>query len=172
MVRELDKRVETYMMKFVMCFAGVLFGSVMNAQPIDNSIAEDTIMEDENYSSDQPIDIERESSEELLSVETPPPFNISVLTGWAEEYIQLTANVYPNSTLNFVQLEMNIEGNQNLQYDLRNSDGRSLLKEDVKMPKTKIDFSELHDSYYFLVVSENDVTVKTYKIAISKEGAK
>ena len=79
MVRELDKRVETYMMKFVMCFAGVLFGSVMNAQPIDNSIAEDTIMEDENYSSDQPIDIERESSEELLSVETPPPFNISVL---------------------------------------------------------------------------------------------
>lgn len=92
-------------------------------------------------------------------------YEISVLTE-AENTkdIKLSYSVYPNPTTNILFLQVDTYKFEGLSFRLYDISGTLLDTQIIESGKTTIAMSEYVSAIYFLHVSENQETVKTFKI--------
>ena len=90
------------------------------------------------------------------------PYEISVITGINETAINLEMIVYPNPTKNYLTLK--VEDNVNLSYQLYDLQGKVIEDKKVTADNTTIKMEALPKATYFLKVTDNNKTVKTFKV--------
>jgi hypothetical protein len=95
------------------------------------------------------------------------PYEISITAGVKETTINLEMNVYPNPTANYLQLKVDAStslSNQQLSYQLIDLQGKVIENKKVVEAKTSINMEALPKSIYFLNVTRDNQTVKTFKV--------
>ena len=93
------------------------------------------------------------------------PYEISVVVGIEPARdINLICTVYPNPTADFLTLEVDIAGNENLFFQLYDMLGKLLVSKKLIDKRTTISMSNLAPAIYFLKVTDNQKVVKTFKI--------
>jgi hypothetical protein len=92
------------------------------------------------------------------------PFDIYVTTGIQETEINLSILVYPNPTSNFLTLEIGNIGFKELTYKLINGQGKLLEQKSIISNTTSIELTLLLNSSYFIEISNDLTTIKTFKI--------
>lgn len=92
-------------------------------------------------------------------------YEISVVTAIEEtESINLLVSAYPNPTANFLTLEIKQIKFSNTQFQLYDALGKLLRTEKITDDKTIIDMSNLVPATYFVIVTQENKEVKTFKI--------
>ncbi len=96
------------------------------------------------------------------------PYEISVVTGFEPANgIKLQLSVYPNPTIDLLNLEIEASTSFNFQYlsyQLFDANGKALVYREITDVMTSIKMSGLPMATYYLKVSENNIVVKTFKI--------
>ena len=96
------------------------------------------------------------------------PYEISVVSGVDEtESINLILSVYPNPTTDILTLKIESSATQSIQamsYQLYDISGKLLENKKIDGSETSIGMSKLEPSIYFLKVTDNNKSVKTFKI--------
>jgi hypothetical protein len=90
------------------------------------------------------------------------PYEISTTVGINETAINLGLSVYPNPTTNYLTLK--VEDNSNLSYQLYDLQGKELENKKVVSNPTIVKMEGLPKAIYFLHVTKNNKSVKTFKI--------
>ncbi len=90
------------------------------------------------------------------------PYEISTTVGINETSINLEMSVYPNPTTDYLTLK--VEDNFNLSYQLYDLQGKVIENKKVTADNTTIKMKALPKATYFLMVTDNKNTVKTFKI--------
>jgi len=90
------------------------------------------------------------------------PFEISTTVGINETSIHLEMSVYPNPTTDYLTLK--VEDNSNLSYQLYDLQGKVIENKKVNANSTIITMEALPKATYFLTVTDNKNTVKTFKV--------
>ena len=158
------ERTISFIIKLALSVVTIFVWEMMYAQQKKDSARVDSFSVQGDYSIGKAFYSDGVSNEGSLGDEKKWPYQIEIMTGRLETGIQLKAFIHTDSTFEYVQLEIKKDLNQNLHYDLRDVDGRTILKEEITKDKTKIDFSKRPCSSYFLVICDNKATVKTFKI--------
>jgi len=78
--------------------------------------------------------------------------------------IRIDIKVYPNPTVSNVILSIGKELTEGLAYQLFDLNGRLLFSEKINIQKTTIPFDNLPVATYFLNITQNSFTIKTFKI--------
>ena len=78
--------------------------------------------------------------------------------------ITLTMSVYPNPTSALVNLSIANYTLENIQYQLFDLNGRSIQTNKILQKETQISLENLANAIYFLTVSDNNKSLKTFKI--------
>jgi len=89
-------------------------------------------------------------------------YEISTTVGINETTIHLEMSVYPNPTTNYLTLKT--EDNANLSYQLYDLQGKVIENKKVNANSTIITMEGLPKATYFLTVTDNKSTVKTFKV--------
>lgn len=93
------------------------------------------------------------------------PYEISIIKGFEETYaINLLISVYPNPITYFITLKIENWNNEKLFYQLYNLSGKLLENNKVTDSETIISMKKLLPATYLLKVTDNNKTVKTFKI--------
>ena len=95
------------------------------------------------------------------------PYEIYVTTGVNQTAINLEMIVYPNPTTNYINLKVDAStslNNQNLSYQLFDMQGKVIENKKVTADNTIIKMEALPKATYFLKVTDNTKTVKTFKV--------
>ena len=95
------------------------------------------------------------------------PYEIYVTTGVNQTAINLEMIVYPNPTTNYISLKVDAStslNNQNLSYQLFDMQGKVIENKKVTADNTIIKMEALPKATYFLKVTDNTKTVKTFKV--------
>jgi len=93
------------------------------------------------------------------------PYEILYMTGIEEEKgIDLECILYPNPASGYVKLKIENHEIKNLNYQLYNIDGLLLQNLKIENKETTIPLDELGKATYFLKVTENNKTMKTFQI--------
>ena len=92
------------------------------------------------------------------------PFEISVTTGVNETTINLEMSVYPNPTTNYLQLKVDSEKLDNLNFQLIDLQGKVIDNKKISSTTTSINVESLPKAIYFLNVVKNYQIVKTFKV--------
>ena len=95
------------------------------------------------------------------------PFEISTLNGAEFTQINLKTTVYPNPTTAFVNLKIDSYESFNIEsmsYQLVDLNGKEIANQKIDTSETQISLENLAAAIYFLKVSENNKTIKTFKI--------
>ena len=95
------------------------------------------------------------------------PYEIYVTTGVNQTAINLEMIVYPNPTTNYITLKVDAStslSNQNLSYQLFDIQGKVIENKKVTDDTTPIKMEALPKATYFLKITDNTKTVKTFKI--------
>lgn len=92
------------------------------------------------------------------------PYEISVTTGINEATINLEMSVFPNPTINYLQLKVENEVLESLSFQLIDSQGKVIENKKVVKTHTNINMELLPKAIYFLNVRKNNLTVKTFKV--------
>jgi hypothetical protein len=93
------------------------------------------------------------------------PYEIFVVTALEEaKGINLSVSVYPNPTIDFLNLKVENYDNANLTYQLFDISGKLLESKKIEGYQTSIVISNLVPATYFLKVIERNKEVKTFKI--------
>ena len=92
------------------------------------------------------------------------PFEISVTTGVNETTINLEMSVYPNPTTNYLQLKVDSEKLDNLNFQLIDLQGKVIDNKKLSSTTTSINVESLPKAIYFLNVVKNNQIVKTFKV--------
>jgi hypothetical protein len=93
------------------------------------------------------------------------PYEISVVTAVKEnDKINLVFTVYPNPTTHFLTLNIPNVKNSALSFWLSDITGKVLANEQIHNENTTITMETLPKAIYFLKITENDETIKTFKI--------
>jgi len=96
------------------------------------------------------------------------PYEIYTITGIDEaRQITLVASAYPNPATDFIILKTEGYLNSNLIYQLYGSNGQLLESSKIEGEETRISMSTHSAASYFLIVTNNDNEVKTFKITKS-----
>ncbi len=80
--------------------------------------------------------------------------------------LKFSISAYPNPTSDFVYLKIEAESEniKNLQYQVINSKGSTLLRKIISSNLVEIDFHNFSNGIYLLVVFDNHTILKTFKI--------
>jgi len=93
------------------------------------------------------------------------PYEISILTGSEEiRGIDLISSVYPNPVSEFLTLRVEELEIPDLKYQLLDVNGRLLENNMIKSRETIINMERLTAGIYFLIVTDNNKDLKTFKI--------
>ena len=92
------------------------------------------------------------------------PYEFSVTTGINETTINLEMSVYPNPTTNYLQLKVESEKLENLNFQLIDLQGKVIENKKVSATTSTIKMETLPKAIYFLNVTDNNQVVKTFKI--------
>lgn len=94
-------------------------------------------------------------------------FQITATLGVEETGIQLNFVAYPNPTTDFLELRIDVSTSRNLEdmtYALYDFNGKALDFKKIKESTTTIDMRRYASAVYLLNISENNSTIKTFKI--------
>jgi hypothetical protein len=91
------------------------------------------------------------------------PYKISIITGIENNQISLNMQAYPNPTTNFLQLKVESEKLQDLNFQLFDLTGKLIETRKIISSTETIGMENLPSATYFLKVSNNN-EVKTFKI--------
>ena len=78
--------------------------------------------------------------------------------------ITLAMSVYPNPTTILVNLNIQNYNSENINYQLFDLNGRSIQNNKILQKETQISLENLSNAIYFLTVSDNNKSLKTFKI--------
>lgn len=78
--------------------------------------------------------------------------------------ISLAMSVYPNPTTALVNLNIQNYNSENITYQLFDLNGRSIQNNKILQKETQISLENLSNAIYFLTVSDNNKSLKTFKI--------
>ncbi len=92
------------------------------------------------------------------------PFEISTLSGNEFTQISLQMMVYPNPTTSYVNLKIENNDFQDLNFQLFDLAGKQILNQKITSSETKIDLDNLSKNVYLLQVMNQTGTIKTFKI--------
>lgn len=92
------------------------------------------------------------------------PYEISTTIGIDVTNINLEFSIYPNPTVDFLTLKVDNVDTSTLTYQLFDMDGKLLEKNKLSSNITSIKLEEFPKSTYLLNVTNNQKTVKTFKI--------
>ena len=92
------------------------------------------------------------------------PYEISITTGVNETTINLEMSVFPNPTTNYLQLKVDSEKLENLNFQLIDLQGKVITNKKVTATTSTINMEALPKAVYFLNVTRNNQTVKTFKV--------
>lgn len=95
------------------------------------------------------------------------PIEISTLSGTQFTQINLQMAVYPNPTTAFVYLKIDHSESfdlEQLAFQLVDINGKEIIYQKIYTSETQISLENLAATIYFLKVSENNKTIKTFKI--------
>jgi len=93
------------------------------------------------------------------------PYEINIISSASEiDGINLFMSAYPNPTNDFIQLFVENENFENLNYELYDSEGHILENKILDVSETCISMRNLPTANYFLKVKQCENEVKTFKI--------
>lgn len=92
------------------------------------------------------------------------PFEIFTLGTDNFPEIILKMTVYPNPTTNWINLSIQNYTDENRSYQLFDINGRMIQSQKIIQSETQISMENLSAAIYILQVSDNDNTIKTFKI--------
>jgi len=93
------------------------------------------------------------------------PYEISVVTGIEKPGIAtIKCIAYPNPTSDYLTLDLGTEQANNHFLRLIDSNGKQLIAEKAVGQFTKIEMQDLIPAVYFLIVSQDNNEIKTFKI--------
>jgi len=93
------------------------------------------------------------------------PYEISVVSVFEEENgISLLLSLYPNPTTTGLTLKVGNYNSENLNCQLYDSNGRTLVESKIYKAETAISMEKLPAGSYFLKVSNGSIEMKTLKI--------
>lgn len=97
------------------------------------------------------------------------PFEISETIGIEEaKSIVLNWIIYPNPTVDFLNIDLGSYKSDLVIYQLFDSRGRLLQKKRITDKQTTIDVSSLSSAIYYLKISGNNQEVKSFKVIKNK----
>ncbi|HPR32460.1 MAG TPA: T9SS type A sorting domain-containing protein [Prolixibacteraceae bacterium] len=79
-------------------------------------------------------------------------------------YPSFRCSVYPNPTLRFLSLEMDLEPVSGFSYELLDTNGKRLKTETINEKNTSIDMASYSPAVYFLLIRQGSENLATYKI--------
>jgi hypothetical protein len=92
------------------------------------------------------------------------PFEIQTLSNPALTTVNLTAVTYPNPTKDFIILKITDSALHNLRYSLFDVNGKALASGLITESSTQIQLKHLAIGAYILKVSQQNESLKTFKI--------
>lgn len=91
-------------------------------------------------------------------------YEISISAGIEITEINLAFSTYPNPTTNFLTLKIDNFNNEKLSFQLYDIQGKLLENDKIYNESTIISFENLASSTYYLKVTSNSESLKTFKI--------
>lgn len=91
-------------------------------------------------------------------------YEISVVTGLDLLDVQLDLSVYPNPICEFLTLQVDKNGIENLMYQLSDINGKILESKKIAAITNIISMEHYANAIYFLKVTQNQRDIKTFKI--------
>ncbi|REJ81707.1 MAG: T9SS C-terminal target domain-containing protein [Bacteroidetes bacterium] len=91
-------------------------------------------------------------------------YEISIITGFSNKNIQLTASVYPNPSFEMISLTANKGENAMMEYQLMDVKGRIISSEKILAETTHIPMTSFADGTYIIRVLVNNEEQKSFKI--------
>ena len=140
--------------------------SIINAQQNTTSSGGEAIGTggSASYSIGQIDYISSSDSNFSVSQGVQQPFEISVVLGLEENQIKLNLTAYPNPTNDILFLSIENGVNQELTYQLIDLQGKIIEKNVIKNNTTEVNVAHLEKAIYFLNITENNKSIKTFKI--------
>lgn len=92
------------------------------------------------------------------------PYEIQIMTGIESTEISLTTSIYPNPTSGLVFLKVEKSSIQFMSYTLTDLQGKILSQQKLADEKTNIVMTDLANGTYFITVTKNDKSLKSFKI--------
>lgn len=92
------------------------------------------------------------------------PFEISTLGNDNFSNITLEMSVFPNPTTNNVTLKISDLSTENLSYQLSDVAGKQISNQKITDPEIQVNMENLTSAIYFLSVSNQNKTIKTFKV--------
>lgn len=80
------------------------------------------------------------------------------------ESIDLVFSVYPNPTIDFLDLQIENYNHSQLSYQLFDQNGKIIRAQNIDYVVTRISMASLATATYFIRVIENEIPIKTFKI--------
>lgn len=93
------------------------------------------------------------------------PFEIFELTGVDDvKDLSINLTVFPNPTVDYLTLTIESASTKNLTYQLFETNGKLITSQKFVGKATKVEMNNYAAALYFLTVTENNNTIKTFKI--------
>ena len=92
------------------------------------------------------------------------PYEIQTVLGLSNNNINLEISVFPNPTSNYLNLKITDFKTSNFNYQLFDIQGRLIKSNSINTHNTVIKLENLATSTYFLKVTENQKSIKSFKI--------
>lgn len=99
----------------------------------------------------------------IISEGVQQPYEIQVL-GNNDNKISLNITVYPNPTISFLTLRVELATRDNIRYELFDLNGRVLRRENISDINTLISMETYPVATYLLKVNSDQIELKTFKI--------
>jgi Secretion system C-terminal sorting domain len=100
----------------------------------------------------------------FISQGVQQPFEFFTLGNNDYPTILLQSVVYPNPTTENINLTISSYSLENLEFELYDISGKTILNQKITTNETKISMGNLSSGNYFIVVNENNKKLKTFKI--------
>ena len=117
-----------------------------------------------SYSIGQIDYISSSNSNIFINQGVQQPFEIVTLSGNEIKDIQISAQVYPNPTINNLIISIQNYNYENLSYKLLDIRGREIIEGKISNDDTIVNMQSYASATYILKLEDNNKEIKTFKI--------
>lgn len=117
-----------------------------------------------SYSIGQVIYTANTSSNGIVTQGVQQPYEISIVLGLENRFINFGVQVYPNPTSDYLTLDIENSELSTLNFQLTDINGRLIENKIIRSNSETIQMEHLPSNVYFLKVINNKEEVKTFKI--------